>query len=208
MKITDIHNPWRDAWLPASFRGARFHVAVGSKDGGRRIVAHEYPKKEYGYAEDMGRQTNHFTVRGYCIAYPRNQSGPGLELYNRDYRIARDILDAELQRQGEGVLQLPLLKPMVVVCHRYRLTEETRFGGFCTFDMEFTEFGKRPLTATTSTIDNLIQKAIDLRDVTTGQLTEGLKITPAEAGAGAGPVEEDPVPPPGRMTRVDQIRVR
>ena len=188
MKITDIHNPWRDAWQPATFRGARFHVAMGAKEGGRRIVVHEYPKKETppGYSEDMGRRMVKFTVRGYLIAYPKNQN----QFYNRDYRIARNRLETELQRQGEGVLILPLLAPMTVVCNQYRLTEETRFGGFCTFDMEFTEFGKRPLTATTSTLETLVQQSIDLSQVTTDQLTEKLqpsKLQPAEAGAGAGP---------------------
>src|SRR5262249_60636117 len=68
--ITDIHNPWRDALKPASFRGAYFHVEAGSKDNGRRIVMHEDPKKEICYAEDMGRRAKSFTVRAYCIQFP------------------------------------------------------------------------------------------------------------------------------------------
>jgi hypothetical protein len=32
----------------------------------------------------------------------------------------------------------------MVVCMRYRLTEEERFGGYCVFDMTFTEQGVDP----------------------------------------------------------------
>src|SRR5262245_35721971 len=132
--IKDIRNPWRDKLAPAHFRGAYFHVEVGSRENGRRIVVHEFPKRDVPYAEDMGRRAFEFTVRGYCIAYPRDLAGPGLELYRRDYRVARNLLIEALEREGDGVLQLPLLPAMAVVCQRYRVTEEQKLGGFCAFD--------------------------------------------------------------------------
>jgi prophage DNA circulation protein len=133
--------PWRDALLPASFRGALFHVEAGAKESGRRIVVHEFPKKDVPYSEDMGRRVRTFTVRGYCITFPVET---GITLYSRDYRIARDALINELEAIDPGVLQLPTIDPITVVCPQYRWTEEEKIGGFCTFDMTFVEYGAAP----------------------------------------------------------------
>jgi prophage DNA circulation protein len=139
MKITDIPNTaWRDALMPASFRGALFHVEMGSKESGRRIVLHEFPKNDIPYPEDMGRRPKQFTVRAYIIAYPLNTTEP---LYQRDYRIARNILIDALDAEGPGVLQLPTIAPITVACPQYRWSEEQKLGGYCTFDMTFVEYG-------------------------------------------------------------------
>jgi len=174
--ILDIHNPWRDALLPAMFDGCPFYVEAGSQEGGRRIVLFEFPKRDTPYAEDMGRKATEFTVRGYCVAFmydaglttdPNSTAGIYSPLYMRDYRIARDILQQRLDTGGQGVLQLPNMArattgpPMTlsVVCTRYRLTEEERFGGFCTFDMSFVEFGLPPTPPVPATQIQLIQQA-------------------------------------------------
>jgi prophage DNA circulation protein len=181
--IVDIHNPWRDALLPASFRSAHFHCEAGSKENGRRIATHEFPKKELPYSEDMGRRAKAFTVRAYCIQFPFNMAGQGLELYNRDYRIARDLLLTALEIAGPGPLQLPSLPAENVVVTRYRWSEEERFGGYCLFDIEFVEFGVPPqyLTPSINTAAVLNSAADALR---------------AQAAAGmAGP--NFPLPAPG-----------
>jgi prophage DNA circulation protein len=140
-QITEIPNtPWRNDILPASYRGAQFHVEAGARENGRRIVQHEFPKRDVPYAEDMGRKAYDFTVRGYCIVYPFDTDR---DLYKRDYRISRDLLIAELERQGSGVLQLPLLPAMKVVVQRYRITEEQKAGGYCSFDITFMEAGQQ-----------------------------------------------------------------
>lgn len=156
--------PWREGLLPGRFRNAWFHVEAGAKENGRRIVVHEFPKKELPYAEDMGRQAISFVVRGYCITYPRDITGAGLELYRRDYRIARDLLLHELEREGDGELKLPTLPPLRVVCPRYRLTEEEKLGGYAVFDMTFVEFGKPPFKPTILSRDQLVTRAGELTD--------------------------------------------
>jgi prophage DNA circulation protein len=154
--IRDVSNPWRDELLPASFDGNLFHVEAGSKENGRRIVVHEFPKKELPYAEDMGRRAIEFSVRGYCISFMFDTEVP---LYMRDYRIARDLLRDRLETEGAGTLQLPTLPPMRVVCPRYRLSEEERLGGYCVFDMQFVEFGAPPGAPGPSSRDNLLQQS-------------------------------------------------
>ena len=139
--ITDIPNTvWRDQLLPATYKGARFHCEVNAIESGRRIVQHEFPKKDLPYAEDMGRAAAMFTIRGYCIAYPSDDD----DFYQRDYRQARNKLAQKLNEVGAGLLQLPTYQSLMVVCTRYRLMEEERFGGYCVFDMTFTEQGVDP----------------------------------------------------------------
>jgi prophage DNA circulation protein len=153
--IRDIPNTkWRDELMPAHFDGRAFHVDNGSRESGRRIAVHEFPKKEDPYSEDMGKRAISFSVRGYCVVYPHD-SGSDLLLYRRDYRDARDALQERLETGGPGVLQLPTLAPMKVVCQRYRLTEDEKLGGYCTFDMQFVEAGVQPFMPTTDTASNL-----------------------------------------------------
>jgi prophage DNA circulation protein len=154
--------PWRLRLLPAHFDGIFFHVEAGSRENGRRIVTHEFPKKELPYSEDMGRRAIEFTVRGYCIQFVSDVN----ELYQRDYTIPRDLLQERLDRGGAGTLQLPLLQPMEVVCTRYRLSEEQRVGGYCVFDMSFVEFGAPPFQPVGNSYDNLIQQSLNLRQET------------------------------------------
>jgi prophage DNA circulation protein len=143
--IKDISLPFRDDWIPASFRFVHFFVEASSRDCGRRVVEHEFPKKELPYAEDMGRRAKTFTVRAYCVTYPVTVDEPALfGLYNNDYRVGRDALISALEQPGPGILIFSTMPQESVVVTRYRVTEEERLGGYCTFDIEFTEFGLPP----------------------------------------------------------------
>jgi prophage DNA circulation protein len=154
-------SPWRGKLLPASFAGALFHCESGSVENGRRIVTHEFPKKDLPYSEDMGRRAIEYTVRGYIIQFPDNVD----ILYQRDYTLARDNLRNALDKaQPQGAtLQLPLLPPMTVVCSRYRLTEEERFGGYCVFDMSFVQLGVPPFAPVPNSQQNLIAASQAMR---------------------------------------------
>jgi prophage DNA circulation protein len=151
--IRDLHNPWRDDLLPAMFDGVPFYTDSGARESGRRTVVHEYPKSDRCYAEDMGLRAIEFTVRAYCIAYVNDAANPQTGLRYRDYRISRDRLQTRLDAGGEGILQLPnmaragIYGPLTinVVCTRYRMTEEDRYGGYVTFEMTFVEYGEVPM---------------------------------------------------------------
>jgi prophage DNA circulation protein len=132
---------WRDELLPATFRGQQFHCESNSMDGGRHIVTHEFPKRDLPYSEDMGRRPKEFSIRGYFIVYPFNTTQ---NLYQRDYRRPRNALLSVLDDGQPGVLQLPTLPALYVRCTRYRLTEEEKFGGYCTIDISFVEYGYQP----------------------------------------------------------------
>jgi prophage DNA circulation protein len=161
MNITDLakNSPWRAALQPASYKGAEFHVEAMGEDRGRRLVEHEFPKKDTPYAEDMGRRAMRYTVRGYIITFGRDTDKP---LYQRDYRIARDRLRGVLDQGGAGRLQLPTIAPVIVACHQYRMMEESREGGYCAFDMSFVEQGQAPGPPPPSTRDGVVQQSLAL----------------------------------------------
>lgn len=161
--IRDLPVAWRQRMLPAHFDGRAFHTEAGTRESGRRIAVHEFPKKEQPYSEDMGRKAVEWQVRGYCIVYPNDDAPADLLLYRRDYQLARDALYERLERGGPGVLQLPTMKPMIVVCQRFRLTEEEKAGGYCVFDMSFVERGVKPFQTIPDTQSALIAQSNALK---------------------------------------------
>jgi prophage DNA circulation protein len=162
-----IGNPWRDDLVPAAFRGAEFHCEANSLESGRRLVQHEFPKRDINYCEDMGHKAISWTVRGYLIVYPVDVTGS--DLYQRDYRTARDALYRVLADGQAGVLQTPTYPPISVWCQRFRFTEEDKLGGYCTVDMTFFEAGTETY-ALQDTRTALINTSTDLRDRVVTQL--------------------------------------
>jgi prophage DNA circulation protein len=163
---------WRSSLRRASFRGAQFHVDTGVRESARRIVNHEFPKRNVPYAEDMGRRAREFTVRGYIIVYPRDT---GDLLQQKNYIPARDSLILALETDGPANLQLPLLGVLNCACTRYRVTEEDKLGGFCTFDMTFTEYGQAPATGTRDSAAGVTYAAANLGNATQTAITDGTK---------------------------------
>src|SRR5215813_10291161 len=84
-------NPWRTRLKKASYKGASFWTESDGITSGRRIAHHEYPKRNDGYAEDMGRRARRHFMMGYVI-------GP-------NYIQDRDRLQKALESNGKGKLQ-------------------------------------------------------------------------------------------------------
>ena len=96
--IMDLPNTvWRDTLVPAAFNGAQFHCEQYTVESGRRLIEHEFPKRDMPDCEDMGHRALTWEVRGYIIVYPFNVNNS--DLYQRDYRIGRDALVREV---GKG----------------------------------------------------------------------------------------------------------
>jgi hypothetical protein len=62
---------------------------------------------------------------------------------------------------------------MYVVCTRYRLTEEERFGGYCTFDMSFVEYGIKPTAQGVNTAAATIVASETLKQRVQAVLAQG-----------------------------------
>jgi prophage DNA circulation protein len=119
---------WRRKFIRASFAGVRFHVEQQGRSGGRRVVLHEYPKRDLPYAEDMGRQAWRYQISGYLVA--------------PDYHIDKRDLMRALDNSAGGTLVDPYLaEPLMCMCERYTVTETRERGGYCVFEMAFVELG-------------------------------------------------------------------
>jgi prophage DNA circulation protein len=127
--------PWRKEYMPARFREARFHVETEHYASGRRIANHVFPKREDPYAEDMGRVPRSYDITGYVIEFDKR--------LGMDYRKARDQLIEALEKIGPGTLVIPTQRILgQVCCMGYSRTESRDKGGYCTFEMKFTEYGR------------------------------------------------------------------
>jgi len=135
--IRDIHNVWRDALVPASFKGAPFHVETSQRAGGRRTVVHTYPKRNIPYSEDMGREPTRWTFNGYLIHFDKGFPG------NLLTQIA--TLNAALDSDDAGLLIHPLIGSMLVMCERWSYADSKDKGGFIQYDMQFVEAGSPAL---------------------------------------------------------------
>jgi prophage DNA circulation protein len=131
--IRDIHNPWRDSLVIASFRGAQFHTETSGRRSGRRVVVHQYPKRNIPYSEDLGREAIKWSFTGYLIQGDRGL--PGNVMSQLD-----DLISA-LESDDAGFLIHPLIGAMLVLCDNYSYADKRTAGGYFEFDMQFVEAG-------------------------------------------------------------------
>ncbi|MCX5496431.1 DNA circularization N-terminal domain-containing protein [Kaistia dalseonensis] len=138
---------WRNRLLPASFRGVPFHFEDNERAGGRRGVVHEYPKRNTGYAEDMGRRQRTFRVRGYTIG--------------ANYDLQVRLLELACEADGPALLVLPTRGPSLVLCNGFAAMETREEGGFATIDMDFVEAGSAPSAAASINTGEAVSSAAD-----------------------------------------------
>lgn len=165
--ITQVDGPtsWRQRLVPASFRGAEFHVESGALSAGRRTKVHEFPKRNVPYAEDMGHRAYRWPIQGYIIVAP----------WDLDYIPARDELRIALDADGPGILIHPTMGTMTVMCEMYSMEERREAGGICRFDMMFVERGSPVVyDVTESTGDKIGSEANAFADTTSAMINNGL----------------------------------
>lgn len=121
---------WRDRLGKASFRGKEFYVETGELAGGRRGPVHEYPQRDVGYKEDLGRKTREFTIEGHVLG--------------EDYQTAKDALLSALEENGPGELKHPLYGTRRVAADSFRVRESNAEGGIATFSITFLETEESP----------------------------------------------------------------
>lgn len=138
----------------ASFRGAKFEVDDVEANGGRRLVKHEYPKRDEPYAEDMGRKAREYSVRAF-IVQGRSHS----------YFDARKDLLKALEDYGPGTLIHPWHGEVKVCVDRYSMRESMEHGGLLEVSITFAEAGslKQP-AATADTAYGTNKAAASVRD--------------------------------------------
>lgn len=119
---------WQDELREASFRGAAFVVSTAGGDLGRRVAEHDYPQRDEGWTEDLGRRRRELRVTGWV-------SGP-------DYMVARNAVLRAVELPGPGKLVHPFHGEQAVVCKEHSYEESAEAGGMCTFSFVFVEPGR------------------------------------------------------------------
>lgn len=159
--------PWRMKLIPAMFGGVEYHVEQQARSGGRRVVLHEYPKRDTPYAEDMGRHAFRYQITGYLVG-PR---------YNE---VKKRLMRALDNSEGGTLVDPYLAEPLKCICEKYSVTETRQRGGYCTFEMTFVELGTSgnsiEQTDTRSMVQNLASvlgtsaaSRLDITSLTMGQ---------------------------------------
>lgn len=117
---------WRDQLRDGKFRGVAFTCMPESRgSGGRRQAVFEYPQREDGDTEDMGRKLRRYACELIVL-------GP-------EYMRARDALLSALEAPGPGLLVHPWQGELWVSVDSFDYVETTREGGKVTFSVQFIE---------------------------------------------------------------------
>lgn len=118
-----------DQLQPASFRGVPFGVFTSGGQAGRRNAEHEYPNRDVGWVEDLGRSQRRFQVTGFVVG---------------DDAIAQRqrMLDA-VERAGDGDVVLPTFGRIKVALIGFDWEERAEKGRVIEYRFSFVRQGQR-----------------------------------------------------------------
>lgn len=120
---------WKDSLRKASFRGIPFHVSTSDLETGRRIVDYEYPERDVGSTEDLGRKKREYSLEAYVV---------GDDYFDQKSELIRACED----EKGAGELIHPFFGSLNVVCKSCRVKESmTSDGRMAVFSLTFGEAG-------------------------------------------------------------------
>lgn len=105
----------------ASFRGVSFLVETDDETVGRRLITHEYPKRDDPLHEDMGEKFRSYKVKGYV------HGGAAIEWKNS--------VVAACRLPGPALLVLPAIRPFMARCVNLTVTRNKDKQGW--FDLSF-----------------------------------------------------------------------
>ena len=112
----------------ASFREVEFHVYGADATYGRRQADHEYPQREKGYTEDLGKRLRRFPLQGF--------------VYGRNWLTQAQRLIEACEKPGPGLLVHPWLGTFMAVCEECRPRFHRGHHGRVDFDLTFKEPGE------------------------------------------------------------------
>jgi len=127
---------WRDGVVQGSFRGVPFLFEQAGGDHGRRLVKHEFPNRDTGEGEDLGRKSRSFSLDVFILAadFPT-------------YKSAKNALIGAFEQAGPGPLVHPTLGTMTVYGEGCKWSESTDEQGRCNFQLTFWDPGSTSFTA-------------------------------------------------------------
>jgi len=165
---------WKDDYRQGSFRGIEFKTLSHTFKSGRRNVDHEFPSKEEGNSEDIGKKLPRFTLNLYVLG--------------DDYFAQRDELIEALDTEGPGELLHPYLGAKRVQVGSYSLTETVAEGRIARFSVDFTTAGEAKFPAEdTDAFQAVIDSVFGALEAANSALEAGFTIinTPARVATAA-----------------------
>ena len=154
---------WKDDLRPGSFRGVSFKIKSHEFNGGRRKVDHEFPSKEAGNSEDLGKKLPGFNLDMYVIG--------------DDYFSDRNALQEALDTEGPGRLIHPFLGEFEVQVGVYTLSETVEEGRMARFKVQFTKAGVPEFPAEqTDFFQSVINAVNDTLDFAQSALEVGMSV--------------------------------
>lgn len=149
---------WWDNLRQASFRGVPFGVFGAEGRYGRRNADHEYPYRDIGYVEDMGRKLRRYQVVGFLLE--------GDVIYGGgDAMAQRDKLVAAAEAAGKGSLVHPTLGLLTVNVDELAVVEKWDQGRYFEITFTFVEAGQRVFPSISASTGSSLNDAADSFDV-------------------------------------------
>jgi len=136
--------------LGVSFRGVPFFVDNTDDEFARRGAHHQYPQRDKGTFEDLGKDDPVYNLHGYVTEF-----SPG------GYAAARDKLIAACTAGGLGDLVHPYYGTKKVQCTSCRVTHSDKENGVARFVLSFIEANE---PAAPVEVDNNAAKVNDAAD--------------------------------------------
>lgn len=123
---------WRAfGYRPASFRGVPFFVEDHDQQDGRRVDKAEFPLRDEGSTQDLGKQLGFFHLQAFVLG--------------DTYLLQAEALyRACCMDRTPGMLVSPYLGEKRVRCDSYRRRENAKQAGAAQFDLVFVEAGAAP----------------------------------------------------------------
>lgn len=118
---------WKDTLLPASFRGAPFEVLRTKDRGEHAVVEHEYPYRDGGEVEDMGRKARRISITAV--------------LWGPTYEAALEKLLKALAERGAAELVHPVFGPVKAQAISWDAPHEGERPDYVELPIEFVEAG-------------------------------------------------------------------
>jgi prophage DNA circulation protein len=125
--------------LAGSFRGESFLVISQTKEGGKKVVSHEYPNSNKRFCEELGKVPPKFTIEAV--------------VHGKDALVNSNNLEIALETAGLGTLVHPLYGSLEVMVKSYSVSTNQNDEGVVRYSMTF-EVSEMEMTLQESALTN------------------------------------------------------
>lgn len=137
---------WLATLWAASYKGVPFFIDRDDESGSRRIVVHEFPKRDDPFLEDLGEGARYFEGTAYT-------AGDSAD-------IAAQGLTSVFASEGPGLLVLPTHGPILARCLTFSRERSKDRHGYIAFKVRFCREGAASALASVTSLANAVSSAI------------------------------------------------